>query len=65
MTLRLFALRHVSTKRIVPGTYFRHKKDARSERDRLNQDEPGAYCVTFGPDHRHADPLEFARMSNI
>lgn len=53
MTLRLFALRHIPTQRMVPNLFFPHKPAARQERDARNNAEPGTYCVTFGPDHRH------------
>lgn len=51
MTLRLFALRHRSSQRVLPQTYP-NKQAARAERDRLNAITPDAYCVTYGPDHR-------------
>lgn len=52
MKLRLFALRHIPTKRVVPDLWFNDKPAARIERDKRNLEEPGAYCVTLGPDHR-------------
>lgn len=53
MKLRLFAVRHGTTRQLQPG-FFSDKKAAHAERDRLNKeaDSPTAYCVTRGPDHR-------------
>jgi hypothetical protein len=53
MKLRLFGLRHVPTGRPVTDLHFPDKPAARKERDKRNAAEPNAYCVTFGPDHRH------------
>jgi hypothetical protein len=53
MMLRLFALRTLSTKRLVPNLYFPSKPLARAERDRLNKQDANSVCISYGPDHRH------------
>jgi hypothetical protein len=50
MKLRLFAIRDLSTGRILPQEYFASKSEAKARRDELGS---ASYCVTYGPDHRH------------
>ncbi len=51
MKLRLFALRNLSTGKLVTDIYFSDKPAAKKERDERNK-AGGAYVVTPGPDHR-------------
>jgi hypothetical protein len=52
MKLRLFALRDISTGRILAGEFFPSKPAAKLRRDELNKaDNATTYCVTCGPDH--------------
>lgn len=52
MTLQLFALRNIATKKLLTE-YFPNKPAARVRRDELNQAEKQIlYVVTPGPDHR-------------
>jgi hypothetical protein len=54
MKLRLFALRDISTGRILTDAFFPSKPAAKLRRDELNQpDKPADYCVTYGPDHHN------------
>lgn len=48
MKLRLFALRDLSTGRILPDLFFPSKPAAKAKRDELGATN---YCVTYGPDH--------------
>lgn len=52
MKLRLFALRDMSTGKVVPDLYFGSKPEAKRERDTR---EGGPFVVTVGPDHRRHD----------
>lgn len=49
MTLRLFAIRDLTTNRIPPDLFFASKQAAKTKRDELGT---ASHCVTFGPDHR-------------
>jgi hypothetical protein len=49
MNLRLFAIRDLTTGRIVPDLFFPSKQAAKSKRDELGIT---SHCVTYGPDHR-------------
>jgi hypothetical protein len=49
MNLRLFAIRDLTTKRILPDLYFSSKQAAKTKRDELGAT---SHCVTWGPDHR-------------
>lgn len=49
-SLRLFALRELSTGRIVPDTFFPDKPSAKRAREVAGANK---FCVTYGPDHRH------------
>lgn len=49
MNLRLFAIRNLTTGRIVPDAYFPSKPAAKAKRDELGAT---SHCVTYGPDHR-------------
>lgn len=49
MKLRLFAIRDVSTGRIIPNLFFNSKPEAKAKRDELGKE---THCVTYGPDHR-------------
>lgn len=48
MKLRLFAIRDLSTNRILPNLFFPSKPEAKAERDKLGA---ATHCVTYGPDH--------------
>ena len=50
MKLRLFAIRELSSSRIIPNLYFPSKQEAKVKRDELGA---ATHCVTYGPDHRH------------
>lgn len=50
MKLRLFAIRDLTTGRILPELFFASKQAAKTKRDELGQ---SSHCVTYGPDHRH------------
>lgn len=50
--MKLFGIKDTRTKKLVPGTFFKDKSKAKDERNQLNMQEPGAYVVSFGPDHR-------------
>lgn len=50
MNLRLFAIRVISTRALLPNLYFGSKPEAKAERDKLGR---ATHCVTYGPDHRH------------
>jgi len=53
MTLKLFALRNIATKKLAPEGFFPNKPAARARRDELNKAEKQVlYVVTPGPDHR-------------
>lgn len=57
MKLRLFALRDISTKRIVPDLFFSVKPEAKKARDENNAAAGHTrYVVTNGPDHRRYKP---------
>lgn len=51
MKLRLFAIRDLSTGRVIPNLFFSDKQQAKAERDKLGVQ---THCVTYGPDHRKA-----------
>lgn len=48
MNLRLFAVRNLTTGKLVPG-FFADKNAAKRERDKLGKN---THAVTPGPDHR-------------
>jgi hypothetical protein len=48
MKPRLFALRDLSTGRILPDLFFPSKPDAKAKRNELGAEK---FCVTYGPDH--------------
>jgi hypothetical protein len=50
--MKLFAIKHVPTNKIVPNLYFSDKGKAKAKRDELNTSEPKTHVVTPGPDHR-------------
>lgn len=50
MKLKLFAIRDLTTNRIIPDLFFSDKVKAKAKRDELGA---GTHCVTYGPDHRH------------
>lgn len=50
MKLRLFALRDISTGKVVPELFFTSKPEAKKERDARGG--PTKFSVTTGPDHR-------------
>lgn len=57
MTLKLFALRNNSTKKLLPDEFFPNKPAARVRRDELNQGlKEVLYVVSPGPDHRRFKP---------
>ena len=47
--LKLFAIRNIADGKIIPGTFFHAKQDAKAERAKLGND---THVVTSGPDHR-------------
>lgn len=49
MKLKLFALKHIPTNRLVAGLFFPNKQEAKAARTQRGAD---AHCVTYGPDHR-------------
>ena len=49
MNLRLFAVRNLTTGKIIPNTFFSSKAEAKKARDELGAD---THRVTPGPDHR-------------
>lgn len=49
MKLNLFAIRSLTTGRIIPDLFFSDKSAAKKGRDRLGAD---SHVVTYGPDHR-------------
>jgi hypothetical protein len=53
MNLRLFAIRDLSTGRLVPALFFSSKQPAKTKRDELGAT---SHCVTYGPDHRRYKP---------
>lgn len=58
MTLKLFALRNITTKKLLTEEFFSNKPAARVRRDELNQAEKQVlYVVTPGPDHRRFKPI--------
>lgn len=46
--LKLFAIRNLTTGKLVADTFFQAKQDAKAERARLGND---THVVTNGPDH--------------
>ena len=50
MKLRLFAIRDLSTGRVLPNLFFASKSEAKAKRAELGDK---THCVTYGPDHRH------------
>lgn len=50
MKLRLFAIRDLTTGRILPNLFFSSKPEAKTKRQELGAE---THCVTYGPDHRH------------
>lgn len=50
MNLRLFAIRSLTTNKIIPDLFFADKGVAKTERDKLGKE---SHCVTYGPDHRN------------
>jgi len=53
-TKKLFAVKDSVTGKTT-GTFFGNKKEAKDERDRLNNEQPGnagRFVVTVGPDHQ-------------
>lgn len=55
MKLRLFAIRDVSTNRVLPE-YFDSKELAKKERDFINKTSNAIHIVTYGPDHARYNP---------
>ena len=49
MNLRLFAIRSLTTNKIIPDLFFSDKAIAKTKRDELGET---THCVTYGPDHR-------------
>lgn len=49
MKLKLFALKNLTTGRLVPGLFFHDKQEAKKARAVHGAD---THCVTYGPDHR-------------
>lgn len=49
MKLRLFAIRDLSTNKVIPGLFFDDKQKAKAKRFSLGA---STHCVTYGPDHR-------------
>lgn len=50
----LFALKDSTTGKVT-GIFFSNKQEAKSERDRLNNAQPGSagrFTVAVGPDHK-------------
>lgn len=47
--LRLFAIRDLTTNKIIPGVFFGSKQEAKLERTRRGAE---THVVTNGPDHR-------------
>ena len=53
MTLRLFAVRHVISRKLEPD-FYASKPAAKKARDLLNTaSQPLQFVVTYGPDHRN------------
>lgn len=50
--MKLFGIKNTKTNALVSNLFFREKKEAKTERDKMNQEEPGLYVVSPGPDHR-------------
>lgn len=48
MNLRLFAIRDLTTGRVIPNLFFPSKPAAKLKRDELGRD---THVVTYGPDH--------------
>ncbi len=53
MNLKLFAIRDLTTGRLIPGLFFSSKQAAKTKRDELGN---ATHRVTYGPDHRHFKP---------
>ncbi len=48
MKLKLFAIRDLTTGKLIPDLYFADKQAAKNKRNELGT---ATHCVTFGPDH--------------
>lgn len=48
--MKLFAIRDLTTGRIIPNLFFASKAEAKAKRIELGST---THCVTYGPDHRH------------
>jgi len=53
MNLKLFAIKDLTTGRLIPGLFFNSKPAAKAKRDELGSK---THCVTYGPDHRNFKP---------
>lgn len=49
MNLKLFAIRDLSTGKLIAGLFFSDKQAAKAKRKELGDT---THCVTYGPDHR-------------
>jgi hypothetical protein len=47
--MKLFAIRDLTSGRIIPNLYFSDKRAAKLKREELGS---ATHCVTYGPDHR-------------
>ena len=51
--MKLFAIRDLTTGRVIPDLFFSDKAAAKRKRNELG---PATHCVTYGPDHRRFKP---------
>jgi hypothetical protein len=51
--MKLFAIRDLTSGRIIPNLYFSDKQAAKRKRAELGA---ATHCVTFGPDHHRYNP---------